>query len=639
MRFKYNVEEANDVNNEKSYIWRFFHEEMETVLNPDTNSIHEEFNLLYVNLPSVEEKLQEFNQHMVDDRCVFLTGVTGAGKSSLLCYLFQIERERVHIDDSTLYIPFTFDHRMLERQTILDYFIAIIKNAYELVLERVKKESLEESRKGLYEYIKSILSEALNYSDGDEAERLQALEEKAPLEYHMLRLKYLLSVYKKINNVVLIVDDIEALGYEMELVPIDFSMILWCCLKNQPKNKPRMWSSGLIISCRHYVYRMLRTRQLDHKYIVKSYITSQTLESYPLNNEVNISTPVSLIDIVNKRVSILKNKYDKNRWEEARKIVEYILTKIDKDFGDFIVAICIGNLRSALSLLKELIYNKRWIQRDWKAFDGEPGAFSIEHVGQFNLSPPCILRAICLGEGNVYDSTMSDVPNIMYNTANESSDLITLIVLRAFMKLDGNSNYDWRNTVERDEIENELKSIISDSEIHKQIDRSVKHLIKSRLLLRGQTQAQDDGIDLNDDLIDDIKIVYASRAAYLLWQQLKRSSVLYELYTDDIFIDYETIPLSARRSFLVFDQNTYERCLSHLRMMIKVEGNLRIDAKNAGNLGRLNDLIGSDFITRQLLDGLTESQRKYYRNDSETYIKILRELNNAITEYRAMLFN
>lgn len=636
MRRKYNNQVLNANMYERSNIRKFFGDELQTALNPDASSIHVDFDSLYVKMPHIEEQLASRTQNMQSDGMVFLTGVTGCGKTSVLCHMYEIDEYRVHIKDSTLYIPFTFDNKFLkDEMSITNYYIAVIRNAYEIVESKLQEE--QPTMDGLAEYIATIQREALNYSEihTSTQERLDALRDEAALEYEMLRLKYLLSIYKKITSVILIVDDIEAVGYEHELVPIDLAMILWCCLKYQPQNRDHQWSSGLIIACRHYVYRMLKTRQLERQYSLVSKVTSQTLEAYPLDQEININKPVALIDIVRQRMSALKKVDNKKGWDQAYEITEYILEKIDNNLGEFLTAVCLYNLRTTLIYLTKILYNKRWIQRDWMDSDETPGSFSIDSVKKYNLNPPCLLRAIALDEGNVYDGNDSIIHNIMYNTAEPETDLLSLVVLRAFMRNDGGVPYDWRETVERSLISDKLHEVLP-KESYAHIEPMINYLIKKRILLRGSNQAQDDGLDLDDETISRVTTVYVSQAAYLLWQQLGRSSVLYELYSDDIYIDYNSSDLGQRRNFLVFDEATFERCLNHLEAMVGREKDIWVSAQACGKLEKLKQLIGPTFITEQLYTGLFESHKAYYRSDPK-YTDRLSSIKKMIYQSKSEL--
>lgn len=358
---------------------------------------------------------------------------------------------------------------------------------------------------------------------------------------------------------------------------------------------------------------MIQKHSIDSKYIEMSGIDSQTLESYPIDDEINISESVKLISIIQRRVDALRETKSNKRWDDAWTVVEEILAKTDDEFGDLILAICINNIRKALTILKKIVLNKRWIQRTWHEEDKTPGAFSIDSIRQFNLIPPCLLRAMALGEGNIYTED-SIIPNILANTKERQSDFIMLLVFMAFLNQSDEHAISWRETIDRNLTIKRLKKILP-NESHQYVDSAVEFLIKSRLLLRSKNQAQDDGLDINDDNIKDINWVYVTSGAFALWNQLGKSSVLLELFTDDIYIEYYD-DISERQNFSSFDKITFSRCIKFVSDMVVLEKDIRLYNHNRGRTKIVNDIIGTDFITKQLLKGLTASRNKYFKTDT-----------------------
>lgn len=641
MRRKYNSIYDNSFNTELSYIQRYLGSEIETVLNPESNSIHGvDFDSIYVNMPQTEKHLIPFKHHMDSDRCVFLTGLTGCGKSSVINYVFHSDiNNKVRVENRSLYILFSFDHAIAarEKEELTTYFINIIKETCEVIEKELERDGQKINTSRFYSYIKRVRADNLQHGmgikKGTQSERLKHLAEKDPIEYYALLLKYYLTEFKKIDHVVFIVDDIESVGYQMELVPIDLGLTLWSCFKRQPTSTSKVWSSCVVISCRHYVYRMIQKHAIEAKYIIKSGIDSQTLESYPIDDEINITESVKLIDIIKKRVQALKIVKTDKRWDDAWTVVEHILTKVDDKFGDFILAICISNIRKSLSVLKKIVLNKRWIQRNWQADEETPGAFNIDSINQFNLSPPCLLRAIALGEGNIYTED-SIIPNVLFNTTDKQSDLITLIVFKAFLKQSNEKAISWRISLDRDKTARDLKEILPEK-THQYIDASIKFLIERRLLLRSKNQAQDDGLDINADNIDSIKQVYDAKGAFALWNQLGRSSVLLELFTDDIYIDYEG-EIAERQNFSIFDQKTFERCIDFLFDMVELENKIRSTAHNRGLSKNVNNVIGSEFVTKQLLNGLIATRNAYFKSTND-YEKELNQIAKDIATKQSLI--
>lgn len=610
--------------------------EIVTLLNPEANSIHGvDFDSIYVNLPKTESRLFPFTAHMDSDRCVFLTGLTGCGKSSVLTHMFHVDINRkICIENRSLYILFSFDHAMAIRSKddIRRYFINTIKSVSEEIGEIIAKKGITTNDDDFFEYVKTVRRDDLQYASGTKSERLRKLAEKDEVEYYTLELKYYLSVLKTIDHVVLIVDDIESVGSRMELVPVDLGLTLWSCFKRQPKGS-KVWSSGVIISCRHYVYRMILEHCVDAHYIIESGINSQTLESYPIDDEINISKTVRLADIIRKRVPALASTKKEKRWEDACAIVEQILEKTDSMFGDFITKICIFNIRKSLQILQKVVLNKQWIQRAWR--ESTPGAFNIDDIRQFNLNPPCLLRAIALDEGNIYTED-SIIPNILFNSEETASDLISIITLKAFFRRTNERAINWKMCLDRDTITQNVKCILPEAS-HPYVDQAIEYLIKRRLLLRSKSKAQDDGYDINSENIDSIEKVYVSAAAFALWNQLGRSSVMLELYIDDIFFE-PSRDFRERQSFSTFDDDAFEQCIEFVEKAAHLEAEIRTKAYNRGLSSKVSDVIGDDFIATHLLTGLIYSRNAYYKND-DRYESDLMEIEKYIRAIQAEIGN
>lgn len=641
MRAKYNSIFSKNVNTEKSYIEKYLGEEIETILNPDASSIHGiSFDEIYVAMPTVEAKIMTLREHAPSDRCVFLTGVTGCGKTSVLRHAFHIEKS-VHIQGTSLYIPVSFNHALIvrNRENALDYFANIIKVACEILKEEIAKSGRSIGDPEFFEFIKKVRHDDLQFNDNNDnlssQAILQKLRSKNRIEYYSLQLKYYLTVLQRINHVVIVVDDIESIGYKNELTPVDIGLSLWTCLKRSPEdnllNALKTWSCCIIVSCRHYVYRMINSRLIEHKYVVESGIDSQTIESYPIDDEINISESVRLINIIEERVQRLRAIRSDKRWDDAWGVVNYILNQVDDDFGEFIVALSINNIRKALSVLKGVVLNKRWIQRTWRYDDTVQGAFSISCISAYNLSPPCLLRAICLKEGNIYSHEDSIIPNILFNTVDETSDLITLLVFKAFLNQTSSALINWRTSLDCIRTAKKIKSILRDEDVHSYVDDAIQHLILSRLLLRSQHQAQDDGIDINRENVKEVNSVYVSKAAFFLWNQLRRSSVLLELFTDDVYINMNLQKTSQHSNSLI-DNKTFERCINYLGGLIECEKRIRFAAKNDGKMDDINALVGKEFITSQLLMGMISSRKSYYKS-SGIFVNELNAIQAKLRSY------
>lgn len=143
MRIKYNTIFSNSYITEMSYIRKYLGDELETVLNPEANSIHDvDFDSIYVNVPEFEAKLNPLKTKSDSDRCVFLTGLTGCGKSSLLNHTFHHIERKIHIENNSLYIPFSFDQAIVpheKKEEIVTYFVNVISAACEIIQKNLMR--------------------------------------------------------------------------------------------------------------------------------------------------------------------------------------------------------------------------------------------------------------------------------------------------------------------------------------------------------------------------------------------------------------------------------------------------------------------------------------------------------------------
>lgn len=244
MRIKYNSKYNNVNNIETSYINKYLGQEIETLLNPESNSIHDvSFSKLYVHIPKIEDFLIPFRDGIDSDRCIFLTGVTGCGKSSVLQYIFPTNlNEKIVIKDGSLYILFSYDHMLgiVNKKRVEASFTNMLKAACsKLFKEIIKVENLKTSREELYNFIEKEKRDSTEYGDEEDVltdKRLSNLHKENAIEYYALKLKYYLSIINNIKRVHIIVDDIESLGVKMELIPLNYGLALWSCLKRQTAN-------------------------------------------------------------------------------------------------------------------------------------------------------------------------------------------------------------------------------------------------------------------------------------------------------------------------------------------------------------------------------------------------------------------
>lgn len=115
MNTKYNNAFVADYyhKSDKSYFEKYLQEEIDFLLTASANELHEvKFDDIYVSKPDEEDTLRKLLKPSFSDKIIYLTGVTGVGKTMLLRKVFQIHNMTpIIIDDTnTMVIPISFDN-------------------------------------------------------------------------------------------------------------------------------------------------------------------------------------------------------------------------------------------------------------------------------------------------------------------------------------------------------------------------------------------------------------------------------------------------------------------------------------------------------------------------------------------------
>ncbi len=104
-------------------------------------------------------------------------------------------------------------------------------------------------------------------------------------------------------------------------------------------------------------------------------------------------------------------------------------------------------------------------------------------------------------------------------------------------------------------------------------------------------------------------------------EKLEYTSVLFEMYVDDIWMD-NSYRSRAKRTVRGFDVENFDGTLIYTDILIKQENKLRSEAFNRGMLDRYFKVFGKETIVGHLVTGLRKSLRRssnvFYRtNDYE----------------------
>lgn len=110
-------------NNKKSYIWLYLRDEIETLLCSTLDELPNiPFDDAYVFSPEKEYEtmLESFYQKKEREQLLFLTGLTGSGKTTILKKVFRIFNHKPLIVNNSIIIPFKFDNFDSEEKSSFD---------------------------------------------------------------------------------------------------------------------------------------------------------------------------------------------------------------------------------------------------------------------------------------------------------------------------------------------------------------------------------------------------------------------------------------------------------------------------------------------------------------------------------------
>lgn len=562
---------------------------------------------------------------------VYVTGVTGSGKTTLLNAALKNKNNDIIINNTTAVITFVWNPTEAEKSQYnanieLNYSNFILACS-DKIIEMYKMESYRSQEDSFINYIKN--NDFAFYSQGRTAKKysLNKMKRHDPIKYSILVLRYTISKCK-INNVIFLFDELEEAGRGKSGEPLEIILVeiayrikqLLSSWTNEPKRAENM-RFNVIISCRHYVYRMITNKKNqqpnDFWSIVNAESQSETMIDLP-------SSP-DLIELIKKRKEVIMSSLsheDREEFEEVYSLTYDILTKC----SEVIKAIAIGNIRDVYKYIQYLLFNKRWFQKK----ESERGAFSIKSCRtDYNLMLTSYLRCLALRENTVY-TTESIIPNLLDNT-NGKDDLHILITLSFFItkKNDPELRHDFRSQYD---VNLEFNSLINKIFPNKRDSfmNSLNFLLKEKILLRSAFCCQEDSVDepnINENS-NKWKNVYLSSQANILWKLLGQNSVLFEMFIDDIKLKkcIQCQEDLTNRSYLQFNELSFKECINYLDTMIDYEALIWEDLQTRSYLKEYKENFGSKPIVNHLYNGLENSLNTYYKDREDTAYFELKQL-------------
>ena len=590
------------------YIQKYFGTDIKRILVPNDRNI-QNCEIPYVPHSQAENALKDFLIGDPEkDKSLVFTGLTGSGKTSILRHVFELEENgnSPRFKNRTVVIPVDFNRSQKSAQ---DAILSSLRFAVKKICRAYRIDFPDFQNQKFYKYIEERRGDFLELDPkhGQSTpfqDRMTTFLETMPPTFASCQLQYVMdNPACCLDLVVLVVDNIEAFMIPTAknpqaryLAPVIEALKLADCIGQ--RGKPTKWCFNMVIACRHHIWRIMKGEYSDNSpesALLQSYVTTET--PYDLIN------PVKVKEIVEKREEVFsKRQRDIEKWNTAVYVVNTVLQTMENNIGDFILQIELKDLRKSLAKMQELVLHKG-LQR---MTDEQivAGSFQIDSVEQFDLTRVNIIRTIGLGNRKYYSDESSPIPNLLLNSSKKGLELYLLLTLNYFMILCAYSEPSWENPVSISEFYQAIDVIFENQYTQLPIlfQRSVHYLIKHRLLLRSADQPQDEIPGLNLDDIKKIEHVYVSGSALTLWKELGRSSALFQLFLDDIWLETDS-------DYFGDDGNDIEHCVEYLEALFSAEKKIYNMARNlSAKCGRYYlDSFGTSSISKQLANGLIAS--------------------------------
>lgn len=592
----------------KGYIETYFGTDIGRILVPNLRSI-QDTEIPYVPHPEAEGVLNNcMSRDLLIDKSLVFTGLTGSGKTTILRHAFGLEKNASNprFEGRTVIIPVDFNRSQKSPQ---DGILSSLRVAVEMICDECGVDYPDLDNEQFYSYIKEKRADflKLNPKHGrstSQKERMETFIDKMPTTFASCQLQYVMD--HPANNfelVVLAVDNIEAFldpnakdPQARYLAPIIEAFKLADCIGQ--REMPTKWRFNMVIACRHHIWRIMKGEFSDNSpenALLQSYVTTE--KPYDLTN------PVKVNDIVQKREAVFAQKQrDIEKWNTAVEVVNTVLQAMENNIGDFVLQLELKDLRKSMAKIREVILHKG-LQR---VSDEQivAGAFQIGSVEQFDLTRVNTIRVIGLGDQKYYSDQSSLIPNLLVNEFSEGMELFLLLTLNYFLVFCNYLEPAWDNPVSVPSFYAAMKSIFMDQypAFSDFFEHSIHFLIQHRLLLRSADQPQDEVPGLSLAEVRKIENVYVSGAAIALWRELGKSSALFQLFLDDIWLD-------ENADFFGDDGNDIEHCVKYLGTLYDAEQRIYNTARNLSSICAnyyLND-FGTAPICKQLVAGLISS--------------------------------
>jgi hypothetical protein len=575
--------------------------------NPSNKS--SDFSRWYVNNKNLEEEIFSILEE-AHDCTKILIGNTGIGKSTLIRYCFQTDKIAIFQDHKCLFIPFHFNpQRIKDTADCHQKFIAKISASSSMIIENF---NLKINEKDIAEFIKVNRRDLLELTalpEGSSNEqKVCQLREKDRFSYEMEKLKLLLAMTSNIDRVLILVDDIEALGYTLEKQVIKDVLSTKECLLN---NDAIEYTTLVLISCRPTTYEMLKKEP--------------GLDVY-CEDEIQFNKPVSLADLFKARFdSAITSDYmtkikNKQEWDQAYKVLIYLTSRIGNNFGYILINLCNHNIRDAFKKFRGILRNRRFFQKN----KYPKAEFKIDEL-DYAANDAAVIRALAMPYGEIYfDNQESPISNLFYNTEEPASDLLVTFVIRYLLernRLIGASEYN--NPFNIAQLLDKVEIIFEAEQIKKKFEATIEYMFSRHLLFNP--------VDFNADL------VIITPKAIQLWNLLGMTSLLLDCYREDVYREFiDNRPNITNLTWRLSNDQIFLDSFNFAEEIIIIEKNYLNFALLNSNIPLMKELFGGELLSRKIFLGISNSCITFYRDPKRIPFNLKSRNQNLITEIQTL---
>lgn len=529
-----------------------------------------------------------------ESRIIYFQGEAGIGKTMFLKNYFHISDNGVIFDEDrgmiVLSVNFSGVLIVSDIERFLTNSIAGLCTALE---ERFGLGEMVSSETGFirfYDFVKitkrSLLEhvtrvELIGKSELEAKKyRLQKGEEEDPYTYYASRLKFYMNYYcDEIRKIVIVVDNVETLPYDMRSMIIRDMLALSSCMLNMfMDGQGKAAKVKLLFSMRGDTFE-----ELYEKGVVKAYAP------YSILHKAN---PADMRQFFKQKMGkAVFGEEEARTWNEAYEILLNLAYKFDGKYSLMIQNLCNYDFQLMKKCYKKILTNKVWVLRGERRND-----FLSLSKTDYMFNNISVLRSIACGNNEVYRREKSVVvPDVLLSDEFADDSIMALLVLSFFDRRG--------STIKKSNLLKTFKQIFANKkEIVSSLYRVLDHFLDCMVL--NQIRYADD---------------YTKKGEYFeitprgkeIWVMLVNDSVLLEMYREDHYFEEGTNVcsfVSSRRLMATVGQcEIFFQLFCFITELLKLEKNLRKIAIENNRLSEYYSCFGAKAQTKRLLEGVEKS--------------------------------